>query len=225
MIDKAQDFAVDHFVYALGSDSALPGGAKHMMSTIVDELVPVFDTDKRFGDVAADTTVAFRTPRGDLWVVGAAVFRMTGLSQLKDDPATGQKFSNVAKMMCEAGTPPEGIAAIFASMKAVTGFVARGDKLNIHTADFKEVETWISDLYFNWKNENKKIPKKTRRVMADQIVAMRKHSVFGLTMEEVDRLTDLKNGDTIAFWEYMFGPAGDNNNDRRRLIDVIAESA
>jgi hypothetical protein len=215
-------FDIDHFVYALGSDSALPGGAKDLLGTIVGELEPVFDDDKRFGDVPSDTTVAFKTPKGDVWVVGAAVFRMVKLADLKDDPDVGLKFSNIAKMMCEAGSPPEGIAAIFASMKAVTGYVATGNKLNMQNIDFKEAETWISNLYRTWNSENKAIPEKTKRVMADQIVAMRKHSVFGLTPEEVAALTDLSIVTTQKFWGYMFGQGANPN---KRVIDELAEFA
>jgi hypothetical protein len=219
-IQGEAEVMIDHFVYALGADSALPGGAKDILGPIVDELDPVFDDDKRFGDVPADTTVAFKTPSGDVWVVGAAVFRMIGLDHLGADKNGGQKFSNIAKMMCESGTPPEGIAAIFASMKAVTGYVATGKALNMQTADFKEAELWISDLYKS--KTGKEIPEKTRRVMADQIVAMRKHTVHGLSVQEISVLTDPQNQDSQAFWVGMFSP-GSNSN--KLLIDELADLA
>lgn len=185
---------IDHFVYALGADASLPGGAGYLLGPLVNELEAVFDNEKRFGEVPADTTVAFRTADEKLWVVGAAVFRYVGLEKLKEK---GTNFNNVAKMMCEAGTPPEGIAAVLASMKAVTGYYDETLK-NPQTNDFAEIELWISKLY--QKRTGKPIPEKTKRVMADQIVAIRKHTVFGLSKSEVDALCTPDND----FWNEMF---------------------
>ena len=52
-------------------------------------------------------------------------------------------------MMCEAGSPPEGIAALIAGAKALTGWDENRSvrKLNLHTADFKEIETWFAGFY------------------------------------------------------------------------------
>ncbi len=218
-ITAEEEIIVDHFVYALGADTSLKGGVKDILGPLCEELEPVFDTERRYGDVPADTTVAFRTAKGDIWVVGAAVFRLTRLKSFKNESDWASRFSNVSKMMCEGGSPPEGIAAIFASMKGVTGFVAPPEKVNLQLADFKEIEKWIAALYLS--NVRQPISDRTRRAMADQIVAMRKHSVFGLTPLEVSNLTDLTNEASIAFWSSMLAPG----NPGRTVLDDMAAFA
>ena len=50
----------------------------------------------------------------------------------------------------------------------------------------------------------------------DLLVALRKHTVFGLTKEEVDRLSDPAN----AFWDEMFA----TDSKGQYLIDQLAEA-
>ena len=212
-IEADKTIEVDHYVYALGADPKLPGGAQAILGeALTAEMEPVFDVDKRFGDVAADTTVAMCSPRRDLWLVGAAVFRSLG-KRGDDKLAIGDNFKSVAQMMCEAGTPPEGIAAVLASLKAVTGFY-EDTAINLQTADFQELERWAGKLYQS--RTKRPAPQRTVRMIADQVVALRKHTVFGLTKEEVDRLSDPAN----AFWDEMFA----TDSKGQYLIDQLAEA-
>jgi len=192
-ITEDTDVLVDHYIYALGADPNLAGGAGSILSdSIKQTLSPVFDTDKRFGDVPADTTVAFKSDSGDVWVVGAAVFRSLGIKALN---GVGDNFKNIAQMMSESGTPPEGIAAVMASVKAVTGYFET-EKINFQTADFKEIERWLSALYL--ARTKKGISEKTKRGMTDQIVGLRKHTVHGLSEEEIKKL------EGSDFWDTLF---------------------
>jgi len=191
---------VDHFVYALGADPALPGGSAAIISeAIKGQLSPVVDMDRRFDDDPESTTLAFKTPDNKVWIVGAAVFRGGGIKRLDE---AGKKFANIAGMMSEAGSPPEGIAAIIAGAKALTGWDENDSvrRINLHTADFKEIENWFGGFYRRRTGHEAKAA--TKRAMADQIVAMRKHTVFGLSEEEVANLADPGN----AFWDTLFAP-------------------
>jgi hypothetical protein len=206
---------VDHFIYALGADPALPGGAGDIIAAnIKSALKPVIDTERRFDDDPSATTLAFRTEDGKVWLVGAAVFRGGGITKLQKD---GGKFANIAAMMCEGGSPPEGIAAIIAGAKALNGWDENDSvrRISLHTADFMEIENWFDGFYH--ARTGKAPGTATRRAMADQIIAMRKHSVFGLSAQEIDRLADPGNG----FWNELF------NSDRHgpHPIDAIAAYA
>jgi hypothetical protein len=188
---------VDHFIYALGADPALPGGSGAIIAgNIKDNLQPVVDKDRRFDDDPNATTLAFRTDDGKVWIVGAGVFRAGGIKKLEK---FGGKFQNIAAMMCEAGSPPEGIAAIIAGAKALLDWDENDSvrALNLHTADFKEIENWFSKIYE--QNTRVRPSARTARAMADQIVAMRKHSVFGLSVQEIDRLGNPND----PFWQKM----------------------
>jgi hypothetical protein len=203
---------VDHFIYALGADPGLPGGAGDIIAAnIKTALKPVVDTQRRFDDDPNATTLAFRTEDGKVWIVGAAVFRGGGIKDLQKD---GGKFANIAAMMCEGGSPPEGIAAIIAGAKALNGWDENDSvrRISLHTADFKEIENWFDKFYHARTGKAPAIA--TRRAMADQIVAMRKHSVFGLSEREIDLLADPHN----AFWNELFS----SNRDGPHLIDAIA---
>lgn len=214
-INRDTTIYVDHFVYALGADPGLPGGAGDIIAgNIKGTLKPVVDTDRRFDDDPNATTLAFRSEDGQVWVVGAAVFRGGGIKNLVKD---GGKFANVAAMMCEGGSPPEGIAAIIAGAKALTGWDENDSvrRISLHTADFKEIENWFDKFY---RARTRKAPGAgTARAMADQIVAMRKHNVFGLSAEEINRLADPQN----EFWDELFS----NNPTDPHPIDAIAAYA
>ena len=199
-IDSERPIYVNHFVYALGADPALPGGAGWILSKdLQGELDAVLDTERHFDDDPSATTLGFKTKDEKVWVVGAATFRGAGIERLGD---LGKKYSNIAKMMCEAGSPPEGIAAIIAGAKALTGYreprTVSLNKLNIQTADFRDIERWFGDLYLS--RTGKAAPAKTTRIMADQIVALRKHTVFGLSKAEIDDFGNPNND----FWLRMF---------------------
>jgi hypothetical protein len=189
---------VDHFIYALGADPGLPGGAGDIIAAnIKTALKPVIDTQRRFDDDPSATTLAFRTDDGKVWIVGAAVFRGGGIRDLQKD---GSKFGNIAATMCEGGSPPEGIAAIIAGAKALNGWDENDSvrSISLHTADFKEIENWFDKFYQARTGKMASIG--TRRAMADQIVAMRKHSVFGLSEQEINRLANPRN----PFWDELF---------------------
>jgi len=206
---------VDHFIYALGADPGLPGGAGDIIAAnLKTALKPVIDTQRRFDDDPSATTLAFKTDDDMVWIVGAAVFRGGGIRDLAKD---GGKFANIAGMMCEAGSPPEGIAAIIAGAKALNRWDENDSvrRLSLHTADFKEIETWFARLYYA-RTGGAPDPR-TARAMADQIVAMRKHSVFGLSVNEIDQLGDPGND----FWNELFA----HNPRGPHPVDKLAEFA
>jgi hypothetical protein len=124
---------VNQYVYALGAEGLAAaigkGSAGILHSGIAAKLKPVFDQEGRFGDNPGDTVVAF-TDEDNLWVVGAAVFRA-------GPPDLRAKYANVTQMMPKGGQPPEGIAAVVASIKALTGVLEdTPSQLNPATADF-----------------------------------------------------------------------------------------
>ncbi|MBV8213089.1 MAG: hypothetical protein JOZ08_07660 [Verrucomicrobia bacterium] len=217
LIKGQETIYVDHFIYALGADPMLPGGAGWVLPPAIQQkLQPVIDSEKRFDDDSNATTLGFKTPDGKVWVVGSTAFRGAGIKALED---LGKKYSNISKMMCEAGSPPEGIAAIIAGAKALTGWkenysgaLTNLKKLNVQVADFKEIENWF-DAFYKVKT-GKQATDAAKRLIADQIVALRKHTVFGLKQEEVEKIGDPNH----EFWGEMF-----KTDDSGRLtIDVIA---
>jgi hypothetical protein len=210
-LTEDKEVHVDHFVYATGADPSLPGGAGAILSAgLLAKLAPVIDMDRRFDDDPSATTLGFATGDGKVWVVGAAAFRGAGHKQFA---TIGGKFAHIADMMPEGGTPPEGIAVLTSAAKALTGYSEQdASKINLHTADFKEIETWFDWLYTVRTNT---IPSATtKRNMADQIVAMRKHTVFGLSAEEIKALSN----PTDHFWEDLFVA-----RDGTRLIDYYGQ--
>lgn len=167
---------VNQYVYALGATTlAQTTGAGGILTDEIP-LHPVYDEDKRFGDVSNETVVAF-TDRDGLWVVGAAVFRV--------QHDTAKDYANVTKMMAKSGRPPEGILAIVASIRALTG-VYGIDNINFATADFKTLEHWVQWVYGEAKRNGKTklgyvvLPEEIKRFVADQIVALRQHTTFGV---------------------------------------------
>jgi hypothetical protein len=175
--------AVNQYVYALGAQSlaaAIGDDSVGILSSgIAHNLAPVFDVDHRFGDKGEDTVVAF-TDGANLWVVGAAVFR-TGPQDV------GSRYANVTQMMPKGGQPPEGIAGVVASIKVLIGVHDLRENVDPTLADFQELEKWADWIYQDMK---KQIPSQTelgypslppavRRFIADQIVALRKHTTFG----------------------------------------------
>ena len=197
-IERDTTIFVDHFIYALGADPGLPGGAGDIIAgNLKTAFKPVIDTQRRFDDDPGATTLAFKTDDDMVWIVGAAVFRGGGI---KDLAKNGGKFANIAGMMCEAGSPPEGIAAIIAGAKALNGWDENDSvrRISLHTADFKEIERWFSELYA--ARTGAQADPRTARAMADQIVAMRKHSVFGLSVDEINRLSNPGHD----FWNELF---------------------
>jgi hypothetical protein len=165
----------------VGNDSA-----GILAGSIADGLEPVWDVDHRFGEDEKSTVVAY-TYKQRLWVVGAAVFRAG---------TDGPKYGNVTQMMPRNGHPPEGIAGVVASIKAVTG-VANYVNINLTTADFHELELWADYVYRCMIRERKttlnlqkgferELPNRVRRFVADQIVALRRHTTFGVEHLAVD---------------------------------------
>jgi hypothetical protein len=170
---------VNQYVYAIGAEGlANPTINGGILDPSVGTLQPVFDEDGRFGDKAEDTVIAFRDERARLYVVGAAVFR-TG------PPDVRAKYANVTQMLSRGGQPPEGIAGIVASIRALTGVHETLDITNsFATADFKQLERWAENLYWKMKRDREttlpwtSLPPEVQRFVADQIVALRKHTDF-----------------------------------------------
>ena len=194
-INGEQTVEVDQYVYALGADPTLKGGSADILSPgLIQEMEPVFDTDCRFSDVPEDTVIAFTTKKQDVWLVGAGIFRNLGRTDLDK---FGRRYTTIAAMMCEVGSPPEGIAVALAANKALTKYVNLSE-INIQTADFKELEEWLGRLYH--ARRGKPASTKVKRLLADQVVAFRKHTVFGLSAGEVEALGDPNN----QFWDHLF---------------------
>jgi hypothetical protein len=93
------------------------------------------------------------------------------------------KYATITQMMPRGGQPPEGIAGIVASIRALTG-VVEIQNINFATADFKQLESWAESVYQDMKKEKKtaftwhSLPAEVQRFVADQIVALRKHTTF-----------------------------------------------
>jgi hypothetical protein len=174
---------VNQYVYALGSVSVaslIKDGGILGEGFTAQSLKPVYDTACRFGENAEDTLLAW-TDEDGLWVVGAAVFR-SGSADIN------KKFANVAQTLPKGAHPPEGIANIVASIKGLTGVYedVEGANLNLAVADFGELERWAGRMYRDLKQEGRTdlpwaaLPNDVARFVADQIVALRRHTTFGV---------------------------------------------
>jgi len=148
VLTDQRDVEVDQFVYATGADARGDFGPGNILEdSLRRELVPYYDKAGRFNSDTA--LVAFTTPREDLWVVGASVFRALGgiegglsVKQLQE------RYQTIPEMFCDAGTPPEGLAVVKALIKSVTGFNEPGDtRFNWNTADKVELVAYLNSRY------------------------------------------------------------------------------
>ena len=116
----------DQVVYAVGADPVEelgPGGI--LKGDLPGRMIPVWDHNYRFAlseDQKAIT--ALKDSAGNLWVVGAAVFRGLGIKALEGELASGgaNRYAKIGEVLCGGGRPPEGIAIVDTSINAVTGF-------------------------------------------------------------------------------------------------------
>ena len=107
-------------VYAVGSDPLGPGGPGNILAaSLRQQLVPVYAKNYQFmTDDDNGILLAYTNQKGNLWVVGAAVFGGLGVKSLADLKA---KYAKVGEYLPHAGTPPEGIAILKTTIDALTG--------------------------------------------------------------------------------------------------------
>jgi hypothetical protein len=199
------------FVYALGADPAEPGGPGAILDAgLKRELEPMVDSSRRIrGD---DTVLALRNRDGRLLVVGAAVFRGLGLG---GDLARriAQGYTTIPNFFCKAARPPEGIVALKAGIKALTGYYepyAR-DQFNWKTADAREMDRFFLDVY---GEELLRTPVAGRQVgtrLVEATLAAQRESEFGLTKTQfsgvvLDTLRTAFPGRAASFTEEAYSP-------------------
>jgi hypothetical protein len=182
--DKPVDTSdFDQVVYALGAnaqDSRGPGGI--LKGGLLDRIVPVWDENYRFS-LAKDKKVitALKDKSGDLWVVGAAVFRGLGAKTIQEKLRNGNTnfYATAGEILCSAGRPPEGIAIVDATINALTGFNQTDVKtFNWNKANRRDIFQLLAKVY------QMKIPNSVREGISRQIVEERAKTKFGITREQ-----------------------------------------
>jgi hypothetical protein len=178
-------FHFHQYVYCFGFNPMGSGGPAAILDeSIRSDLQPVYDDSKRFGSKPDETVIAYATKQKDLWVVGSTVFREMAQKGLKDCQA---KYKRIPDMLCLAGTPPEGVAAVKADIKAVTNMPANSSALNWNLADRQEFKAF----FFNkWGRGNIALvtpekPDAEGNVLkiVDKIIERRTKSTFGWKKE------------------------------------------
>jgi hypothetical protein len=143
----------------------------------------VWDCNYRFSQPSEHKTVtALKDKAGDLWVVGAAVFRGLGVKTVRDElnKDNANFYAKVGEVLCGGGRPPEGIAIIDATINALTGY-RQTDVVtfNWNKANQRDIFQLLAKLY------DVTIPYSVREAIVVDVVAERKKSDFGLNNEAV----------------------------------------
>jgi hypothetical protein len=182
----------DQIVYSVGADpvEALgPGGI--LKGDLPTRMVPVWDNNFRFsrpGEQAAIT--ALKDGLGDLWVVGAAVFRGLGLASIKEKLIQGNTnfYAKVGDILCAGGRPPEGIAIVDATVNAVTGYrQTDAATFNWNKANRRDIFQMLAKIY------QVEIPLSIRERLVDDIISRRAATNFGISQLQLEQLmTELK---------------------------------
>lgn len=179
----------DQIVYAVGADpiQALgPGGL--LKGDLQTRMMPVWDNNYRFSERGRSVT-ALKDKSGDLWVVGAAVYRGLGVAEVSKRIGGKENFyAEVGQILCEAGRPPEGIAIIDATINAVTGY-RQNDKTNFNwnKANRRDIFQLLAQVY------NVEIPLSVREKIVTDIINARSATKFGINREAVKKLTEKRN--------------------------------
>jgi hypothetical protein len=164
-------------VYAVGSDPMGRGGPGNILAAnIRDQLVPVYAKNYQFMTGDNDILLAYRNPKQNLWVVGAAVFGGLGVKKLADLKA---KYSRVGEYLPQAGTPPEGIAILSTTIDALTGRMeADPAKFDWNRARPEEIANLFKTLF-------KQLNDKQAAMIAKELVRIRSDCKFVLPHDAI----------------------------------------
>ncbi|QBE66706.1 hypothetical protein [Pseudoduganella lutea] len=169
----------DQLVYSVGAnpvDALGPGGI--LKGNLQDRMEPVWDHNYRFSQPDERKAItALRDKEGDLWVVGAAVFRGLGIEEirkkLEENRVNG--YAKVGEVLCSGGRPPEGIAIIDATINALTGFRQTDvATFNWNKANQRDIFQLLAQRYAM------DIPYSAREAIVIAVVNARKATPFGL---------------------------------------------
>jgi hypothetical protein len=195
---NGDSLVVDQLVYALGADPMAEFGPGLILSVEIRRRIePVWDNCYRFVKQTDSGTqnkvaIALKDRQGDLWVVGASVFRGLGVDAVKAIIETGDKskYALAGSILPAGGRPPEGIAILDATIRAVTGYRQTDDAtFNWNTATRRDIFTLLARTYAM------EIPYTTRENMADEIVEERASTQTGFTIEYLFAFLDMLKRD------------------------------
>ena len=198
---------VDQLVYATGADPLGAFGPGNILSTTIkSRLEPIWDNNGRFNQTPLDrvretpnpdavsvnsgkVAIALKDKEGQLWVVGAAVFRGLGLTHITNligSTATNSRYANAGNIIAAGGRPPEGIAIVDMTINALTGFRQSSNPFtfNWNKANRRDIFMMLSDIYAKNK-EGVRIPYSVREKISEAIVAKRAKTSVGLSQPEV----------------------------------------
>jgi len=177
----------DQIVYSVGADPIEelgPGGI--LKGDLPDRMTPVWDNNYRFAQPSERKVItALRDGQGDLWVVGAAVFRGLGIQKIKDKLNEGGTnfYAKVGEVLCAGGRPPEGIAIIDATVNALTGFRQTDvNNFNWNKANRRDIFQVLAKVY------QVDIPLSVREKLVDDIIDARTKTDFGISQLQVEQL-------------------------------------
>jgi hypothetical protein len=170
------------YVYCFGFNPMGSGGPAAILDPSIQEnLQPVYDAGKRFGSKPDDTVIAYATADKDLWVVGASVFREMAQEGLR---GCQKKYKRIPDMLCMAGTPPEGVAAVKADIKAVTDMPFDLTAFNWNLADRHEFSAFLHKRYgIKLTTQAQLSALDNAAKISDKIIDRRKKTTFGWKKE------------------------------------------
>ena len=184
-LEGSKILTVHQLVYAFGADPLGLGGPGAILSQdIKAKLAPVWDRDRRFTLSDQNTAVAFVTTDKRLWVVGAAVFRNLGMDQFNDS-RIGSRYASMAKIFAEAAGPPEGIALVKASLKAVTRTFEDDpnlDKFDFVMSDRAELTRMLERRHGSFFSDQ------TLGTIVDRFIAARTREKFAAPWHKLDEI-------------------------------------
>ncbi len=186
--DGPKEIDFDQIVYSVGADPVEglgPGGI--LSQELRDRMTPVWDNNYRFALPQNPKAItALKDSEGDLWVVGAAVFRGLGLDGLKKAMLDGKNnnlYAKVGDILCSGGRPPEGIAIIDATINALTGYRQTDvATFNWNKANRRDIFQILAKIY------QVDIPFSVREKISDEIVAARSKTDFGISQLRLEHL-------------------------------------
>ena len=193
---------VHQLIYATGADPLGTGGPGQIIeSKLREKLIPRFDPNYRFSPTD-EVPVAWATDSETFWVVGAPVFRALGKLDASELKTFQNKYQKIPNIMGEAGTPPEGVAVVTASIKSATGYTQTGGNFNWNTADLLELRAFLTRAYGNAFTDNQ------RNELAQSIVAARSgkgvhtlqfpQAAFVKVIQDYGKLTNLNLPDPFS---------------------------
>lgn len=177
----------DQLVYSVGANPVEelgPGGI--LKGDLPDRMMLVWDRNYRFSQPSENRAVtALKDSLGELWVVGAAVFRGLGIDRIRAQLAIGGAncYAKVGDVLCGGARPPEGIAIIDATINALTGYRQTDlATFNWNKANRRDIFQMLAQLY------SIRIPLSVREKIVDEVVARRTNSNFGLSEMQIAQM-------------------------------------